>query len=613
MTIYLQTIISDLTQFQVRLSHNAVTPSEAEQKLNYLENEVSMVFRGAQQILHSHLQNASEDSELESALVVAKEVYESVRLGCLTELINQLDRTVNSLFQSKIPVEQREFTPARKKISALSRHSLSSSQKERLQKLAAMIEQGVKFHENLLPAQLPEKRPRVLISETVCGLPLETWHHIFSNCIKGTHIRGINRQFCRVYNDFLMTCWGQLKKNPPQGTIDIAAEMAEIEELFPPNGFIWFCALKERCANAHGAHLPPGQIPAFFHLAAEVQRLAGGYYYNRGLMVIWGRLNHVHPSTPEQVRVWLNSPISAFVLNLITELDLSQRNLKVLPSQEMGLFINLQKLILAENRLAIVPQEITALTQLRELDLRQNQFACLPTQIGALVSLREFYLYDNRLTALPEEISSLTNLDTLGCSNNKLASLPQGYVRLTNLVSLKLDGNAFELLPDKLTELTALESMELQNNKLRALPEGIGALRNLEYLWLQQNQLKRLPDGITLLTHLKDSFNVSHNQLESLPAGFWALENVVEVDLSHNLLRAIHTEAFTRVVELNLSHNELETLPEEMGTLTNLKKLDLRNNPLRFIPSSISALPHLDEFYLDPQKQPMPSFEVNES
>ena len=517
-----------------------------------------------------------------------------MRIGCLTELINQLDGTIHDLFHSKISVEQRESTTVRKKITSLSRYSLSSPQKERLQTLARIFEQGVQSHENLLPVQLPKKRPRVFVGKTLCGLPLEIWHHIFSHCTNWSYIRGVNRQFCRVYNDFLMTCWDQLKKNPPQGTLNIATEMDAVEQLFPPSGFIWFCALKNQCADIHGAHLPQGQIPALFHHAAEMQRQAEGYYYHHALMAIWGKLNNVHPSTPEQVKVWLNRPINAVVLNLITQLDLSQCNLRV-PPREMGLFINLKKLVLAENRLANLPQEISVLTQLRELDLRQNQFTRLPTQIGALVNLREFFLYDNQLTALPEEISSLTNLDTLGCSNNKLDSLPQGYECLTNLVSLKLDGNEFELLPDRLMGFTALESLELQNNKLRALPEGIGTLRNLEYLWLHGNQLKRLPDGITLLIHLKDGFNVSHNQLESIPAGFWALENVVEVDLSHNRLRALPTEAFSRVIELNLSHNELETLPEEMGTFTHLRKLDLRHNPLRSLPKSFQSLAYYSE------------------
>jgi Leucine-rich repeat (LRR) protein len=82
------------------------------------------------------------------------------------------------------------------------------------------------------------------------------------------------------------------------------------------------------------------------------------------------------------------------LLNAVTRLDLSSSNLgsnKILRGRissvpkEIGLFVNLQCLLLSGNLLKRLCPEIQQLVNLRHLDLEDNPFSEFPPKFGQLV------------------------------------------------------------------------------------------------------------------------------------------------------------------------------------------------------------------------------------
>ncbi|QCO35747.1 leucine-rich repeat domain-containing protein [Leptospira interrogans] len=83
--------------------------------------------------------------------------------------------------------------------------------------------------------------------------------------------------------------------------------------------------------------------------------------------------------------------------------------------------LDVQVLILREQKLKTVPNEIEQLKNLQWLDLDFNQLTTLPKEIGQLKNLLTLYLGYNQLTTLPKEIEQLKNLQTLDLNNNQLS------------------------------------------------------------------------------------------------------------------------------------------------------------------------------------------------
>ena len=99
------------------------------------------------------------------------------------------------------------------------------------------------------------------------------------------------------------------------------------------------------------------------------------------------------------------------------------------------------------NQLETLPTEISQLTSLRRLDLTNNQLKELPTALFQLQrTITTLYLKGNQLEELPSEIFRLTALEELDLSNNQLKKLPAEVDQLTALMGLNLSGNQLEEL-----------------------------------------------------------------------------------------------------------------------------------------------------------------------
>ena len=108
----------------------------------------------------------------------------------------------------------------------------------------------------------------------------------------------------------------------------------------------------------------------------------------------------------------------------LTELDLSENQIKELPAEISVLITNRTRLDLRRKQISQLPAKIEQLSNLTTLYLGGNQIKELPTEIGKLTNLTELDLWQNQLNELPAEIGQLSNLTTLYLRGNPLKSLP---------------------------------------------------------------------------------------------------------------------------------------------------------------------------------------------
>ncbi|KAL4158859.1 hypothetical protein PRNP1_004633 [Phytophthora ramorum] len=325
-------------------------------------------------------------------------------------------------------------------------------------------------------------------------------------------------------------------------------------------------------------------------------------------------------------------------LREIRYLDLSHNRLKEVPYVEgdlkllretrewqvgVGLLVELQVLLLNDNRLVEVPKSIEKCGSLTLLDLSNNQLTSLGDEVPALTSLQKMVLHHNDLRALPEAIGSLSNLQELDAAHNRLMTLPESIGALVNLEKLLLFSNHLRQLPIEFGALSQLRHLDLdQNPKLinledffRHLPSvsffsasscGIVAFESLDFLKdspvqtmrLQQNALLEFP---LLIGHaaMQDSLRelvLAGNDLTQVPlAVLLYCSHLHHLDLSNNSLRVLPTEIahLRRLEVLNLGTNALPELPDELTQLPRLRELKCDRNELQRLPLRIGNLTEL--------------------
>lgn len=84
-------------------------------------------------------------------------------------------------------------------------------------------------------------------------------------------------------------------------------------------------------------------------------------------------------------------------------LSLQYHSQSALPAT-IATFMQLGRLVMAQNRLTALPSEIGHLLSLRVLDLRCNVLRALPDELGGLVKLEKLLLAQNELWALPTSV-----------------------------------------------------------------------------------------------------------------------------------------------------------------------------------------------------------------
>jgi hypothetical protein len=200
--------------------------------------------------------------------------------------------------------------------------------------------------------------------------------------------------------------------------------------------------------------------------------------------------------------------------------EVRQSVLTSLP-EEMGMFMRLERLSLADALIEELPESIGNLAELRELVVRYSDpqyfrglignrcpLHRIPATIGRLLKLETLDLSGNNITALPDAVGELRALKVLRLAGCPLSALPESLGRLENLEVLDLSGCPLERLPDSLGELRRLRSMVFQEwpwggSMLTALPETLGDLVSLEQLDLSGTRVASIPATVGRLRHLK--------------------------------------------------------------------------------------------------------------
>ncbi|KAG3058571.1 hypothetical protein PI124_g23168, partial [Phytophthora idaei] len=368
-------------------------------------------------------------------------------------------------------------------------------------------------------------------------------------------------------------------------------------------------------SNNYLTRIPSG-IQDLIHLEEldvshnELTRLPSYLQTTRTLTAIRASHNLIQTFSP---KLWK--------LREIRHLDLSHNQLKELPYVEgdlkllretrewqvgVGLLVELQVLLLSNNRLVEVPKSIEKCSQLTLLDMSNNQLASLSDEVSALTSLRQMMLHHNNLRALPEASGNLAVLQELDLAHNRLSTLPDSIGLLHNLETLKLFSNQLRLLPKEFGSLSQLRHLDLDNNpKLINLGAFFRHLPSVEFFSASSCGILTFES----LDFLKDSpverLRLSQNALQEFPLliGHAAMQDTLqELVLSGNYLTQVPLAVLlycSHLQYLDLSSNSLRVLPTEIAHLRRLKVLNLSTNSLLELPDELTQLPRLRELKCD--------------
>jgi small GTP-binding protein len=154
----------------------------------------------------------------------------------------------------------------------------------------------------------------------------------------------------------------------------------------------------------------------------------------------------------------------------ILDLDLSDQNLSLsVLSPSIGELTSLKQLILGRKRPRLGEKNI-------------NQLTTLPSEISQLINLETLVIANNKLSHFPIEITELRNLTSLDLSRNQITEIPDAIAQLKNLRSLDLSNNQIRKIPEAIAELPNLTSLNVGGNPIVTPPleiveKGIRAIQ----------------------------------------------------------------------------------------------------------------------------------------
>jgi leucine-rich repeat protein SHOC2 len=315
----------------------------------------------------------------------------------------------------------------------------------------------------------------------------------------------------------------------------------------------------------------------------------------------------------------LEKIIDRAILDRVDKLVLQECGLSILPTS-IGNLAELKLLDLYKNNLKVIPESIGNLAKLTNLNLNHNQIATLPERIGQLTNLTSLVLSDNQLTSLPANIGNLSNLARLYIRGNLLTSFPSSMGNLSNLREIYIDDNPWiDLsnlqdipnlrrvyflginLPRKYwTHLDRWKSHYFLNEDnvdlRRMLIDRIGLPQIIEQLTTFIPDLSKIYNPIY---RNKIVLNLRSRKLSVLPESICQLTYITDLELTDNLLINLPDNIgnISKLTHLNLIGNQLKTLPSSIGDLHRLTDLNLHYNQLVCLPNQIvnlSSLTHLN-------------------
>jgi Leucine-rich repeat (LRR) protein len=315
----------------------------------------------------------------------------------------------------------------------------------------------------------------------------------------------------------------------------------------------------------------------------------------------------------------------AIELPALKSLNISTNRVVSLPSVES--WINLQTIIVAENKLTAFPDGFTSLPQLHTADFTANDISHIDERI-ALMPLKHITLAANPLRerkfltmsfedmkrdlsarlpvvdatapesdgmeALSEDTSpttqglQVTPSGTLDLSAKSLSELDETALTgvADDIRQLHLQQNTFTSIPAVLSHITFLTVLDLSKNDLSTPLTSALSLPKLKDLRLSSNKLTSLAPLTTHLTapHLQ-VLDVSNNRLAgTLPALRSYFPDLISLLASDNRIVEVSAESLSGLKIVNVANNDIERLEPLIGNLEGLTSFMAEGNKFR-VPS----------------------------
>lgn len=272
--------------------------------------------------------------------------------------------------------------------------------------------------------------------------------------------------------------------------------------------------------------------------------------------------------------------------------------------------INVEKLILDQNHLSVLPEDINKMKNIVHLSVIKNNLNSLPNAIGDLKKLKYLDLHLNNISKLNENIWKLGNLVLLNVASNILENFPEPPDTMMHIVppfdftignsdSSAIDDENSEEDKDQVTDLKPVKGgSQLQRRRSSeagpVLNKGAFGLQNsLKLLCLSDNKLT--DSCFPTIGHLKSltCLNLSYNEIFEIPQGHLSnLTNLFNLYLSGNYLSSLPTEDFeswSNLANFMLNGNRFTALPGELSRIKRLSALDVGSNSLKY---NIANIPY---------------------
>lgn len=334
----------------------------------------------------------------------------------------------------------------------------------------------------------------------------------------------------------------------------------------------------------------------------------------------------------------------------VTQINLFNNQLNGSIPSELGVFTNLNWLILGSNQLdGSIPAELGNLSKLQILHLASNQLSgIIPHELGKMSELNWLYLFNNQLSGnLPGSLGNLQFLSEIIVSDTNLSGpLPGNLIKLTlgkfwfsNTNLCEPPDDAFQSWLNGISDLkrtgiacsgdffscsSVAEIPQTECEALVSLYDGTNGpgwtynsnwfFTNTPSSWYgiivqdmhvsvinlpENNLIGNLPPELDNLTGLT-KLHLSRNHLSGvIPPEIGNITNLEYLDLTMNELYGnIPTELgnLTHLTDLILSTNHITgSIPPQLGNLSELKVLDMDSNQLSgYIPTEMGNLTNLE-------------------
>lgn len=361
-------------------------------------------------------------------------------------------------------------------------------------------------------------------------------------------------------------------QNPPQQQVcpeqnDIAPCICTVKK----NGLDILCETTDLAHITKSMGTLKGQSPIIFYLKLRHNNLPK----LQGFVFLALDIRHltIHNSSLAAIEENALSSLG----NGLTQLDISQNQMKTVPSSALKHLYHLLILNLNHNKISVIHNNaFEGMDTLEILTLYENKIVTIEPEAfrGLEKKLKRLNLGGNDLTAIPQQaLSILDTLKKLEIQENKIGSIREGdFAGMESLDSLILAHNMITTVPANVfSHLSILNSLELEGNKIEIIDKDAfkGLEENLQYLRLGDNNIQSIPS-------------------EALRP----LHRLRHLDLRNNNISFIQEDAFAgygdSLTFLNFQKNDLKVLPSMIfENLNSLETLNIQNNKLSRIPQDI--------------------------